>query len=140
MGSGAGYSASNARVHTGGWPLAGGPEVIVPALASVESISVAENARLVAVGPVAPIKGLSVDVGGAGTIDGFAFAGEGSLNVENLPDDGATLPGTYLNCTAFDNVAGWSLKVGGEDTKRYRIAYSNGTIQILPVGTVILLR
>ena len=77
---------------------------------------------------------------GAGTIDGFAFAGDGTLNVENLPDDGATLPGTYLNCTAFDNVADWSLKVGGEDTKRYRIAYSNGAISVLPVGTVILFR
>ena len=60
--------------------------------------------------------------------------------IENLPDDGATLPGTYLNCTAFDNVADWSLKVGGEDTKRYRIAYSNGAISVLPVGTVILFR
>ena len=140
MGSGASYSAGNSGTHTGGWPLAGGPEGVVPALASVSSVSVASDARLVAVGPVAPIKGLSVDVGGAGTIDGFAFAGEGSLNVENLPDDGATLPGTYLNCTGFDNVADWSLKVGGDDTKRYRIAYSNGTIQILPVGTVILLR
>ena len=110
------------------------------ALKNVESVSVAENARLVAVGPVAPLKGLSVDVGGAGTIDGFAFAGDGTLNVENLPDDGATLPGTYLNCTGFDNVAGWSLKVGGEDTKRYRIGYSDGVIQIRPVGTVLLFR
>ncbi len=106
----------------------------------IVAVSVASDARLVAVGPVAPIKGLSVDVGGAGTIDGFAFAGNGALNVENLPDDGATLPGTYLNCTGFDNIADWSLKAGGEDTKRYRIACSNGTIQIIPVGTVILIR
>ena len=140
MGSGASYSAGNSDTHTGGWPLAGGPEVIVPALANVSSVSVAENARLVAVGPVAPLKGLSVDASGAGTIDGFAFAGTGTLNVENLPDDGATLPGTYLNSTGLDKVADWSLKVGGEDTKRYRIAYSNGVIQIRPVGTVLLLR
>ena len=54
--------------------------------------------------------------------------------------DGATLPGTYLNCTGFDNVADWALTVGGEDTKRYRIGYSDGVIQIRPVGTAILLR
>ena len=116
------------------------PEVVAPALENVESISVADGARLVAVGPVAPIKGLTVDVGGAGTIDGFALAENGSLNVENLPDNGATLPGAYPNCTGLDKVAGWSLKVGGEATKRYRIAYSNGAISVLPVGTVILLR
>ena len=100
---------------------------------------------LVAMGSVAPIKGLTVDVGGAGTIDGFEFASssqgnECTLNVENLPDEGATLPGAYPNCTGLDNVAGWSLKLGGEATKRYRIAYSNGAISVLPVGTVILLR
>ena len=140
--SGTKYTAGSAKTHAGGAPLAGGPEGIAPALARVESVSVASDARLVAVGAVAPIKGLSVDASGAGTIDGFAFAGDGdgTLNVENLPDDGATLPGTYLNCTGFDNVADWSLKVGGEDTKRYRIGYANGVIQIRPVGTAILLR
>ena len=117
----------------------------VPALEIVSSVSVADGARLVAMGSVAPIKGLSVDVGGAGTIDGFEFAAASSgsectLNVENLPDNGATLPGAYPNCTGLDKVAGWSLKVGGEATKRYRIAYSNGTISVLPVGTVILFR
>ena len=139
-GSGAAYAKGKSGTHEGGWPIAGGPEGAVPALANVESVSVAAGARLVAWGGVAPIQGPTVDASGAGMIDGFAFARDGSLNVENLPDDGATLPGTYLNCTAFDNVADWSLKVGGEDTKRYRIGYANGVIQIRPVGTAILLR
>lgn len=139
-GSGATYSSGKSGTHTGGWPIAGGPENAELALKNVESVSVAAGARLVAWGGVAPIKGLSVDANGAGTMDGLAFSENGTLNVENLPDDGATLPGTYLNCTAFDNVAGWSLKVGGEDTKRYRIGYANGVIQIRPVGTVLLLR
>ena len=50
------------------------------------------------------------------------------------------LPDLSRKGFGLDKVAGWSLKVGGEATKRYRIAYSNGAISVLPVGTVILFR
>ena len=60
--------------------------------------------------------------------------------MENLPADGATLPGTYLNCTGFGNIAGWSLTLGGESTRKKRILIDNGAIRIVPVGMVISLR
>jgi autotransporter-associated beta strand protein len=139
--SGGSYSAGSAKTHTGGYPIAGGPVNPALALANVESISVAEGARIVSLGGAAPIKGLTVDASGAGTIENFEFAESGgTLDVRNLPRDGATLPGAYVNCTGFGNIAGWTLKVGGEETRKYRISAMNGTLRVLPIGTRILFR
>ena len=139
-GSGAAYTSGKAGTHTGGWPIEGGPEDAELALRNVKSISVAAGARLVAWGGVAPIKGLTVDANGAGTIDGFEFAENGTLDVENLPADGATLPGTYLNCTGFGNIAGWSLSVGGSHTARYKVIESGGVLRVTRVGTILSIR
>ena len=142
LSSGAKYSGGTAGTHTGGWPIEGGPEDVPPALENVESVSVAAGARLVASGYVAPIKGLTVDVNGAGTIEGFEFAAgrECNLNVENLPKEGARLPGTYLDCTGFGNIAGWSLSVGGKATASRRILIENGVLRIVPVGMIFSIR
>ena len=142
LSSGATYSGGTSGTHTGGWPIEGGPEDVPPALENVESVSVAAGARLVAIGEVAPIKGLTVDVNGAGTIEGFEFAAgsECNLNVENLPNEGARLPGTYLDCTGFGNIAGWSLSVGGKATASRRILVENGVLRIVPVGMIFSIR
>jgi hypothetical protein len=106
----------------------------------VSSISVAAGARLVAWGGTAPIKGLSVDANGAGTIDGFEFAEKGTLNIENLPKGGVRLPGTYLNCTGFGNIAKWALSVDGEESTDVRAIVSGGAIRIVPAGFTISIR
>ncbi len=137
----ASYTKGTAETHSKGYPIAGGPVNPALALANVESVSVAAGARLVSLGGTAPIKGLTVDVSGAGTIENFEFAESGgTLDVRNLPRDGATLPGAYVNCTGFGNIAGWTLKVGGEETRKYRISAMNGTLRVLPIGTRILFR
>ena len=139
------YSAGSAGTHTGGAPLAGGPANAVPALANVESVSVAAGARLVSLGGTAPIKGLKVDEQGAGTIENFAFAekGEGNdctLDVQNMPRSGGVLPGMYENCTGLENVARWSLKVGGTETSKMHIVVEGGKIRIVPVGMIMTIR
>ncbi len=139
------YSVGNSGTHTGGAPIAGGPTNAVLALANVESISVAEGARLVSLGGTAPIKGLTVDAEGAGTIENFAFAekGEGNactLDVKNMQRSGGVLPGTYENCTGLENVAGWSLKVGGTETSKMHIVVEGGKIRIVPIGLIMTIR
>ena len=142
LSSGAKYSGGTSGTHTGGWPIEGGPEDVPPALENVESVSVAAGARLVASGYVAPIKGLTVDVNGAGVIDGFAFAAgrENTLNVVNLPEGGAVLPGTYVNCTGLENLAGWSISVGGNPTARYKTTVSGGVLRVTATGMMISFR
>ena len=133
-------TAGSAKTHAGGAKIAGGPENAALALANVESVSVAAGARLVAWGGVAPIKGLTVDANGAGAIDGFGFAANGTLDIENMPAGGATLPGTYVNCTGLENVAGWSISVGGNPTARYKTTVSGGVLRVTPIGTMISFR
>ena len=133
--------ANGGEYHTGGCPIEGGPKTVRSPIADVSSVSVAEGAILKTEDEVT-IRDLTVDANGAGTIDGFEFASgdECTLNVENLPADGATLPGTYLNCTGFGNIAGWSLTLGGESTRKKRILIDGGAIRIVPVGMVFTLR
>ena len=137
-------SAANAETHTGGGLIAGGPEGTANALEGVSAVSVAPGARLVAQG-AATIPGLVVDAAGAGTIDGFAFAAKDdgndcTLDVKNLPRSGGVLPGTYENCTGLENVAGWSLKVGGKETSKMHIVVEGGKIRIVPVGMIMTIR
>ena len=117
----------------------------MPALANVESVSVAAGARFVSLGGTAPIMGLKVDAQSAGTIENFAFAekGEGddcTLDVANITSAGGELPGTYVNCTGLANVARWSLKVGGVENSKMHIVVEGGKIRIVPVGLIMTIR
>ena len=141
---GSASTAGAAATHTGGCPIAGGPKSVTNALGRASSVSVAAGARLVAEG-VATISGLTVDVNGAGTIENFAFAAKGvgtncTLNVKNLPKDGSTLPGTYVNCTGFGNIAGWTLLLDGEEARKHRISIMDGVLRVMPIGTLFIVR
>ena len=86
-----------------------------------------------------------MDVNGAGTIEGFAFAEKNAgndctLDVENISHSGGVLPGMYENCTGLENVARWSLKVGGTETSKMHIVVEGGKIRIVPVGMIMTIR
>ena len=143
--TGGAYTRGTSDTHKGGYPIAGGPTNAVPALANVESVSVAAGARLVSLGGTAPIKGLTVDANGAGTIENFSFAEKGAgndcaLDVTNITPAGGVLPGTYVNCTGLENVARWSLKVGGTKTSKMHIVVEGGKIRIEPIGLIMTIR
>ena len=73
-------------------------------------------------------------------IEGFAFAENGTLDVLDLPSDGGALPGTYVNCTGFENIRNWTFTVGGETTGKYKVAVSGDSIRIVPVGMRVVVR
>ncbi len=135
-------TAGAAATHTGGCPIAGGPEGTANALEDVgASFSVAAGARLVAQG-AATILGLTIDADGAGTVEGFAFAENGTLSVKNMPRSGGVLPGTYVNCTGFENIGNWTLYDAdkGRAARGYRLAVSNGAIRIIAPGAMLIVR
>ena len=135
-------TADNAATHTGGCPIAGGPEGTANALEGVgASFSVAEGARLVAQG-AATIPGLTIDADGVGTVEGFAFAENGTLTVKNMPRSGGMLPGAYVNCTGFENIGNWTLYDAdkGRAARGYKLAVSNGTIRIIAPGAMLIVR
>ena len=136
------YSAGSAATHTGGCPIAGGPEGTVNALDGVgSSFAVAAGARLAAQG-AATIPGLTIDAEGAGTVEGFAFAENGTLTVKNMPKGGGVLPGTYVNCTGFENIGNWTLYDAdkGRAARGYKLDVSDGTIRIIAPGVVLIVR
>ena len=140
--SGGTPTKGSAAMHTGGCPIAGGPEGTANALDGVRaSFSVAEGARLVAQG-AATIPALTVDANGAGTIEGFVFAENGTLTVRNMPKGGGTLPGAYVNCIGLENIGGWALYDAdkGRVARGSTIAVSDGEIRIIAPGSILYVR
>ncbi|MBR4616377.1 MAG: hypothetical protein IKO55_12280, partial [Kiritimatiellae bacterium] len=99
-----------------------------------------QGGTLVADAPIS-VSNLVVDATSGGTLDGFAFAENGTLTVKNLPDGNEMVasPGTYANCTGLDGVSRWTLSLDGEPTKK-RISVSGGVIRIFSPGTAIVIR
>ncbi len=111
-------------------------------LNNVGQVKVAAGAKLTADGEDVTLSSLAVDAAGAGTVDGFAFAARGTLEVTGLSASGQAfeLPLTVVNATGLENVAGWSLtRDGVADTSRW-IAVHGNTITICPKGTALYLR
>ena len=104
------------------------------------TVSVTPGAVLRAEGDVT-ISALEGDAGGIGTIDGFALAADGTFNltgVEHL-DNPVVVPVAFGNVTGTENIANWSLTVGGRHAYG-KVAYANGHITAFPRGTTIIFR
>jgi hypothetical protein len=111
-------------------------------LQKVRAVSVASGAVLKTSDTVAELNSLKVDANGAGTIEGFSFAKQGTLDVTYLGGNQGTvaLPGTYLSCSGMENISGWSLKLNGAESKSYRIKSRNGRIALVLRGMFITVR
>jgi hypothetical protein len=121
-----------------GFPMRSRADMPTP-LANVRSVSVAAGATLKTYDGV-EISSLKVDSAGAGTIDGFTFAENGTIDVANPPDDSSFLPGTYVNCSGLENVSGWALKVNGTANAKCKVIVRNGKLYFARLGFVITFR
>ena len=90
------------------------------------------------------IRGLRFDYGDetGGTIEGAAFAAEGTLNVIGFPKNADRTAITYTleNCTGFGNVAGWSLSENGRPTTKLGASVSGGMLVVHRKGLMISIR
>ena len=106
---------------------------------SVRSVSVAAGATLKTDAGV-EIRSLKVDSSDAGTIEGFTFAQNGTIDVTNPPDNSSFLPGTYVNCSGLENVSGWTLKVDGMANAKCKVIVRNGKLYFAHPGFVLTFR
>ena len=108
------------------------------------SVKVAANASLAVSGSeTVTIKALELPAAGGGTIDGFAFAEDGTLDVTGLAPGGGssvTIPVAFANATGLGNVSGWMLALDGVPTRKKSFAVSPSGITVNSVGTMFILR
>ena len=108
-------------------------------LQNVRSVSVSAGATLKTDAGV-EIRSLKVDSAGAGTIDGFAFAENGTIDVIDAPRESSFLPGTYENCSGLENIAGWTLKIDGAVNSRCMVRARDGKLFFTRPGFIITFR
>ncbi len=135
------FTSGQARPGAG-FPIRGHADIPTP-LQNVRSVSVAAGATLKTDAGV-EIRSLKVDSAGAGTIDGFTFAANGTIDVTisgSVPQD-TLLPGTYVNYRGLENVARWDLKINGSQagTKKYVVSVRDGAIHLLRRGFIVYFR
>jgi len=140
-------STGVSALHTG-WPLQGDsgrtwtvmpntPVKVAPGATLRADISENEAAGK----PV--LSSITVSSAGNGTIDGFAFAENGTLNVELQPGESmlGNIPIAFTNADGFANIARWKLKANGNDFNKVRkLRVSANGIEIIPPGMSVIFR
>ena len=128
--------------HENAMPLSSGLSTIrTTVLDDVTAVSVAAGATLEALGGTQMIRGLKVDAaGGMGTIDGFAFAEEGTIDVENaVRGREMNVAATFANAVDLGNVNGWNVTLGGQPSG-YKVKATESGLTIIPPGLVLIIR
>ena len=108
-------------------------------LDNVSAVYVATGATLRAENGSPVISKLRVGAYGAGTIEGFSFAANGELEIDDLASGEKGLSVSWGDCTNLNNVAGWNVVSGGKRYMRRIIVTQNG-LRVLPKGISITLQ
>ena len=124
-----------------GFAIAGRPEV--SSLPNVRSVRVDTNATLkTTYENVGAIKALTVSAAGCGTIDGFKFAANGTVDIVDAPEKGVVdMPITIVNDggTAA-NIASWPITVGGIAQTRRHAMFTGTSFKLVPHGATLSFR
>ena len=93
--------------------------IVITVLDAVSAISISAGATLKAEGEAIALDKLMIDATDAGTVDGFAFAASGTLEIVNAPAHGdVELPAVFANVSGLSNLRNWTCSVNGEPMKR----------------------
>lgn len=136
------FNANETRANTSGYPIRGRSMRIYAVPENIGVVSVAEGATLETEGGELEISKLRVDATGAGTLRGFSFAENGTLDVVNFPV-GVTvmrLPGVYDSVAGFENIGNWNLTLQGQVKPSIGFRVTDGSIMVFRPGTQIHLR
>ncbi|HNX04689.1 MAG TPA: autotransporter-associated beta strand repeat-containing protein, partial [Opitutales bacterium] len=108
---------------------------------NVSSVRVDSGATLKANGHFT-VRGLEMDCGGAGKIDGATFAADGTLDLVNYVNSlqPTVLPLVVTNSVGLGNVAAWTVSVEGRVEPGMKTVVKNGKITVFSSGTVIFFR
>ncbi len=106
---------------------------------SLGVVSVAGGARLVADAPV-EIAALRIDATSAGSLSNVTFATDGTLDVTAFDGQTETLPLVFSAGTDFAPLKGWTLKVDGQETRKWVVHVAGGRLTLLRRGSLLIVR
>ena len=111
---------------------------------SASCVSVAAGATLKCLYGTVTLDSFCLDMtSGGGTVEGFAFAEEGTLSLDNVISGETLLEKTFtsVNCTGVTNLSKWTLMVNGGATSKYTASVSaDGKVRLASVGMRVIIR
>ena len=137
------YSQSNWYSSGGstptGWAVRSAPEAPA-ALAAVVAVGAAEGATL-RTDTAVTAGGIVYDAAlGGGTINGFAFSSDCTLELRNMPSGATTLPIVLTNCTGVGEARIRSVTINGKTKQGWSAVLSEAGITVFPGGTCIIIK
>lgn len=106
----------------------------VEKLTSLNSIAVANAATLKLIKPLS-IDCLRFDrTAGAGTIDGIAFATEGTFELTGDTAGDLSANYTFANCVGVENLANWTVKANGVTRSGWKLEVTDSGLKVLKPG------
>ena len=107
-------------------------------LSNVTSVAVSSGAVLRTFDDVT-LSSIEVDCNDCGTIQGFSLAESGTLNIVNAPKSPTfTLPNFLSGVSNAENLANWTLKIGGAVKKNWEISVSGTEVKISGPGFLLM--
>ena len=143
-GTGHWFSNNSTTMGAGYGPYASGETSRVRP-ASVASVKANAGATLESCGPLVA-KGITYDcTAGGGTVRGFTFAPDATVQLENC--DSATIESGFAffpldlsGCSGISDTSGWKFTVNGKSMSSRHLNISSSGITLVQVGTMILFR
>lgn len=125
--------------HTGGWMLKKtAPEAVQYDLCPV---TVANGAALKFEGETPPIiSHLKLDAATTGSIEGFAFAESGTIEIADLSRDTVGLGVNLSGSSGTENLLRWTVIADGKVNAKVRVAAAGSGLAVVRIGTVVVLR
>ena len=127
-----------------GWPTTKtAPTKVFSLLESVGPVTVANGATLKYEGSPdgAPeLSKIKLATGATGSIDGFAFASQGTFEIDAMPGPSVSIAVTLPDSTGLSNVGSWQVKVGGQDKLGYRVVASENGFTVTKKGFCVILQ
>ncbi len=139
-------SFPNANPHIAWYPLKGHPDTLPTVLdpAGVVSVSGGGKLTLEAGSDAITLSKLKLNASpdtGTGTIEGFTFAPDGTLEIENVPESDKTeIPVLFLNVTGLENLTNWNLEVNGKPHSSKKVSIVDGKLSLVTGGTLLSIR
>lgn len=125
--------------HSGGWML----KKTVPDAVQYDlcPVTVANGGRLKFEGTTPPtISHLKLDAVATGSIEGFAFAESGTIEIADLSRDTVGLGVSLSGSVGVGNLPKWTVVSGGKVNPKVRVAATKDGITVLRNGTIVVLR
>jgi autotransporter-associated beta strand protein len=114
-------------------------------LDGVTSVQVAAGATLAAKGVGKTLGNLTVDcTGGAGSLEGFDFSADGTINLVNIPEKAVdfTVPVKFgkVSAASLANINTWSVSVNGKPSSHWDVKVTAGIVSGTKRGMCIIVR